>query len=254
MPIYKAIFSPDGTQAILTGRRKFFFVHDLVSGKSQKIIGIRGRDEKSFENSYISPCNKYMVVLGRDGYIILLSMLTKQWSANLKINGQVTCIAFSKHYIFALGSDCEVYQFDLESHECLHRFVDHGCIKPTHLAISPDSNWIATGSSTGIVNLYAMTTALASSTPEPVKAIMNLVAPITTLKFHPCSLMLVMSAKEIKDSLRIFHIPTLRVVKNWPTATTPLGYVSDFDISSDGKLLAIGNAKGKVLLYRFGAF
>jgi U3 small nucleolar RNA-associated protein 18 len=46
----------------------------------------------------------------------------------------------------------------------------------------------------------------------------------------------------------------MEVVKNWPTGATPLGYVNSFDFSNDGKLIAIGNDKGRVLLYKIGAF
>ena len=39
---------------------------------------------------------------------------------------------------------------------------------------------------------------------------------------------------------------------NWPVRKTPLSYVSGVDISPQGKYLAVGNAKGRVLLYRQG--
>jgi U3 small nucleolar RNA-associated protein 18 len=225
MPIFHAHFTTDGTQVIITGRRNYFYVYTLSSGEVEKIHGIRGRDEKSFEQSYVSPCNKYIAILGRDGYIILLSMTTKQWVGDMKINGNVTTIAFSydfKH-MYALGSEGQVYVFDLKTRKCMHRFTDHGCIGATTIAVSPDSNWIATGSSTGVVNLYTLKYALSSSSPIPEKAILNLIAPITTLKFHPSSQMLVLAAKEVKDSLRVFHIPTMRIFNNWPTERTPLG-------------------------------
>ena len=38
--------------------------------------------------------------------------------------------------------------------------------------------------------------------------------------------------------------------KNWPTSKTPLGYVWDVDFSPGGGYLAVGNDKGKCLLYR----
>lgn len=54
-----------------------------------------GRDEDNLAHSYVSPDNKYLAFLGRDGHIILLSKDTKQWIANMKMNGTVTAVDFS---------------------------------------------------------------------------------------------------------------------------------------------------------------
>lgn len=47
------------------------------------------------------------------------------------------------------------------------------------------------------------------------------------------------------------HLPSQTVFCNWPVRRTPLGYVTAVDISPHSKYLAIGNAKGRVLLYRY---
>ena len=40
------------------------------------------------------------------------------------------------------------------------------------------------------------------------------------------------------------------VYSNWPTAQTPLHYVTSVDFSANSGMLAVGNDRGKVLLYR----
>lgn len=45
-------------------------------------------------------------------------------------------------------------------------------------------------------------------------------------------------------------MPSLSVFSNWPTRRSPLGYVSALDLSPLSRYAAIGNDKGKVLLYR----
>jgi U3 small nucleolar RNA-associated protein 18 len=202
--------------------------------------------EKSLEKMVLSPCGRFMVVLGRDGYIILVSLLTKQWAGNLKINGYVSCVAFHSDQLFALGDDCVIHQFDLNTMECVKTIQDDGMIKPTSIAVSPDGRFIATGSNTGVVHLY--------KDYKLVKAIMNIVTSISTILFHPSNQIMLLASKYAKDSLKVVHLGTSQVFKNWPTSATPLGYVSDCSFSSNGRFLAIGNAKGKVLLYRFGQF
>ncbi|KAI8907315.1 WD40-repeat-containing domain protein [Gorgonomyces haynaldii] len=256
MPVASAHFTNDGNEIIITGKRPYFYVYNLQTTTVQKILGIRGRPEKTYEHSLVSPCNNYLAILGSNGYIILVSLLTKQWVGNLKMNAEALCMQFSsdKKTLYSMDADCYVYRFDLESRECTGKFIDHGCIKPSAIAISPDEQWIATGQDSGVVNIYSMSKAFATVSPHPEKMIMNLTTTITTLVFHPSSQLLCLASKMTKDALRLFHPGSMRVVKNWPTDATPLGYVSDVKFSNNGKYIAIGNAKGKVLLYQFGMF
>lgn len=100
----------------------------------------------------------------------------------------------------------------------------------------------------GFVNIYS----LPSFTF--LKEIKNITTCIHALVFHPSSQILLISSRQKKDALRMVHIPSFRVYQNWPTANTPLSYVNSVTFSSDGKYLALGNEKGRVLLYGFKAF
>lgn len=48
-----------------------------------------------------------------------------------------------------------VYVWDLRTQRCLQRYTDEGCLNGTSLATSPDGGLFATGSSSGVVNLYS---------------------------------------------------------------------------------------------------
>ncbi|KAJ3324208.1 U3 snoRNP protein [Boothiomyces sp. JEL0866] len=255
LPIVSAVFSADGLQLILTGRRKHFYVLDLDTGNVERMRGIRGREEKTLEHLYISPNNDYIGILGLEGEIILLSMKTKQLVSTLKMNSHGVSMAFSNDgYLWSLAQDGTVYQWDLQTKECTHKFVDEGCVKATTISVSPNGKWIAVGSSVGVVNLYDTKTALASEAPKPEKAIMNLTTSVTNITFHPSSDLLLIASHYLKDSLKLVHIPTKRVVANWPTSKTPIGYAYSASFSPSGRYVAIGNDKGKVLLYRLKDF
>lgn len=62
--------------------------------------------------------------------------------------------------------------------------------------------------------------------------------------------MLALASRMAKNALRIAHVSSRTVFENWPTANTPLGYVHSLAFSPGGGLLAVGNARGRVLLYR----
>jgi U3 small nucleolar RNA-associated protein 18 len=62
--------------------------------------------------------------------------------------------------------------------------------------------------------------------------------------------MLMMASRMKKNALRVVHLPSATVFSNWPPATAPLHYVHCGAFSPGGGYLAVGNAKGRVLLYR----
>ena len=63
--------------------------------------------------------------------------------------------------------------------------------------------------------------------------------------------LVLLASKWARDAMRIVRLGSdLRVVPNWPRARTPLRYVTAAGFNAGGDLLAVGNDRGKVLLYR----
>ena len=81
---------------------------------------------------------------------------------------------------------------------------------------------------------------------------MTLRTSVSALAFHPSRQILALSSKRDKESLRLLHVPTRTVYANWPTGKTPLNYVWSMDFSPCGSYVAVGNDRGKCLLYRMG--
>ena len=82
-----------------------------------------------------------------------------------------------------------MYVWDMSARECVNMFVDEGCIHGTTIAVSPNSQYVACGSDSGVVNLYRGTECLlhasSSSTPKPIRAVMNLTTRIDALTINP---------------------------------------------------------------------
>jgi U3 small nucleolar RNA-associated protein 18 len=278
MPIYSASFlGASSGKVVASGRRPFFYLYDTVAGKLDqvpKIVG-RARQEKSLERCVASPDGRTIAFCGNDGYIILYDAHNKRWITDLKVNGSVRAICFTPgggehHHVMASGSDGDVYRWDLRNSRrpCIERFSNQDGTITSCLAAS--SQQFAVGAESGVVNLYAshqapgrgssgsgMSAVLASAGRTPVKSILNLHTSADMVRFNGDGQILAMSTRRERqnnNSLKLLHVPTATVFSNWPTSKTPLGYVWSMDFSPQSKFLAIGNDKGKCLLYRLNHY
>ncbi|CAH9075515.1 unnamed protein product [Cuscuta epithymum] len=250
-PIKKAVFSPDGSQVIISGRRKFFYALDLVKTTVDNIGPLVGREEKSLESFEVSPDSDMIAFLGNEGYILLVSLKTKELVGTLKMNGTVRSLAFTNdgQQLLSSGGDGEIYHWDLRKRACFHKGVDEGCITGTSLCASPNGALFAAGSDSGIVNLYNRVDFLGGK-KKPMKRIENLTTKVDYMKFNVDSQILAICSSMKKNSLKLVHIPSCTVFSNWPHPNQLLHYPRCLDFSPHSGFMALGNAKGKVLLYK----
>ncbi|ONK72390.1 uncharacterized protein A4U43_C04F18930 [Asparagus officinalis] len=250
-PIHKASFLPDGSQVILSGRRKFFYTFDLVKSAVDKIGPLTGREERSLEVFEVSPDSKTIAFIGNEGYILLVSSRTKELIGTLKMNGTARSLAFvdGGQQLMSSGGDGQVYSWDLRMRRCIHKAVDEGCITGSALCASPDNTFFAAGSNSGIVNIYKREEFLGGKR-KPLKTIESLTTTVNFMKFNHDAQILAICSNMKKNSLKLVHIPSFSVFSNWPAPRFSLQYPRCLDFSPGGGFMAFGNAAGKVLLYK----
>ncbi|KAJ8703330.1 U3 snoRNP protein [Pleurotus ostreatus] len=164
-------------------------------------------------------------------------------------------------YLVSLSNDSEVYIWDVGSRRCVRRWRDEGGFRGAGLMLAGSAHGgqasLAIGSNTGLVNVYGSDAlapspnrAATSSNPKPHKTLGQLVTSVTSLRFNRDGQILAMASREKKDALRLVHAHSLTAFANWPTASTPLGHVTSIDFSAGNDHMAVGNSRGKVLLYQ----
>ncbi|KAJ1396546.1 WD40/YVTN repeat-like-containing domain superfamily [Sesbania bispinosa] len=209
------------------------------------------REEKSLEVFEVSSDSQLIAFVGNEGYILLVSTKTKQLVGTLKMNGTIRSSAFAEdgQKLLSAGGDGQVYHWDLRTRTCIHKGVDEGCINSTALCTSPGGTHFAAGSDSGIVNIYNREEFLGGKR-KPIKTIENLTTKVDFMRYNHDSQILAICSTMKKSSLKLIHIPSYIVFSNWPPSNTSLHYPRCIDCSPGGGFMVVGNASGKVLLYK----
>jgi U3 small nucleolar RNA-associated protein 18 len=116
--------------------------------------------------------------------------------------------------------------------------------------MSPNGQFIATGSKQGVVNLYDVRSIVNEKAPIPVKTVLNLVTAITKLKFNSSTEILAFASEKKENAFKMLHIPSFQVFANFPTFNTKMFNPLDIDFSPSSGYLSVSNNKGFAYLYR----
>ena len=270
LPVRSCEFEPvsSAKSVLLAGRRPFYYVYDLSSQKyTRHPSPLRASPKASLESFALS--KQYIAFLGNDGRISLCCARTRRWIRDVRINGSVRSVCFSPNGndMLAVGSEGEVYRFDLrKTFQCVERHKDEGNLGGTLVRYTPNGTGYVVGSTSGVLNTYTLTdedsTTSSSSSDDwtrrtdrtPTYSVMNLTTAIDHCALshsNKAGIGVIASGRE-RDALRLFNISNGSVFSAWPTINTPLGHVNSVGFDCTGKLLGIGNRQGKVLLYELG--
>lgn len=253
-PILCAQFAQDGNEAILGSRHSHLYSYDLMVAKAHRVPLPHGLTQcKKF---ILSPDSKYMAVAGKWGEVHLLSSKSKERICLLKQDADVTALCFNPtgNLLYGHSATGEVTIWDMNMRRVKYKWTDEGCLEGSTLSISPTNQFIATGSTHGIVNVYGTEDILRSNTPKPRKTLFNLTTGVTNMTFNSTSEFVALAATDIENSARLFHIATGTVFSNFPPFGTKLGNITAMNVSPGSGYIAFGNKKSTVALYRLKHF
>ncbi|OAA73286.1 IdgA domain protein [Cordyceps fumosorosea ARSEF 2679] len=274
-----AFLYPDGDKIVFGGRRRYFHTWDLPSGavsKTTRVLGHHKLEHRTMERFRLSPCGRYMAVAGSSrkggGVVDVLSVATTQWIAGARLTGRHGVADFAwwgtGDGLSILGRDGQVGEYSVEARAFVGVWHDEGCVGGIVIALGGhqgpaalgDDRWVAVGSNSGITNIYDRSALLAAAKaddgsvsikerPTPTRTFEQLVTPVTELAFSPDGQLFAFASQHKKDALRLVHLPTCTVYRNWPTEQTNIGRVTAVAFGRQSNLLAVGNDTGKIRLW-----
>jgi U3 small nucleolar RNA-associated protein 18 len=149
--------------------------------------------------------------------------------------------------------------------------------------MSSEEYYMAAGSESGVVSLYNMNLSLPGDSSNildstsvgakrksaligvtglrsPVvsadahKDVMNLTTKVTSIAMHPAGQLMAIASDQKRDQLKLVHLPSGSVFENWPTTQTPVRRVQCMEFSPSMDVLALGNNRGRVVMYKIGHY
>jgi len=251
-PIRTARFSKLGTEFIVGSQaHPHYFVYDMMIGKSIKVPWRSRSGEHTSGKFEVSPDGRFLAFRGSHGNIHIVSAKTKELLKTLKMNDECQDLVFSGSELWTTGAGGEVYMWDLRTFTALNKFTDDGSLSTTGIALSP--HYLATGSSSGVVNIYSLPSLRSSSKPKPEKILLNLTTVVEVMKFNPSGEALVMASTAKEGAVRIVHFPSMTVFENFP-ASHNLARINCVGFSPGGGYLSFGNNRGSASLFRLGHY
>ncbi|KAH8826805.1 WD40-repeat-containing domain protein [Flagelloscypha sp. PMI_526] len=167
-----------------------------------------------------------------------------------------------------LTSTCQLYIYDVSYMSrplCVRKWTGGGAAgaggwtsSTTTSAVGP--GLFAVGTNSGYVDMYSSSSSFSTddeTTPKLVKSIANLRTPVSSVKFNHDGQLLAMASRDGgKKAWRLVHTPTLTTYTNFPSPNNPpmSGGVTCFEFSPKDEMLAAGDEKGRVAMWRVGGY
>lgn len=243
--------TPDGNEVLFGSFRKFYHVYNLISGQSDT-LQLRGEGAWTMKNFELSKCGKYLTVTGGFGEIHLLDARSKELLITIQQKHACPSLCFTpdSKYLISHSTDNEVSIYHLEKRRFVNIFVDEGCVNGSFITVCPNNRYLATGNRQGIVNIYFLEKVLHEKYPTPEKTVSNLTTSVGSMAFNVTSELLAIASAEVPDAVKLVHMKSGTVFRNFPMIKAGLGNVTRVQFSPGGGYLAIGSREGVVSLFR----
>lgn len=255
-PIENVVVTPDGKELIIGSESvvKNTSTIDLVTGRRSTFSVMKGPVKVGLRRLVISPDGKMLACKGEDGLIHLLDTRTKEFAMEFKMNDEVEALCFSADcsHLFSHGRGGRAFIWDVRCRKPYASFDDEGTVIARNIQCSPNGQFLATGSHSGVVNLYSTDHLLKKTSASPVKAFMNLTTEITCVRFNSTSEILAMVSREKSLAIRMAHVASRCIFPNFPhgRVNLALGRLCEVAFSPGSAYCALGGTRGNAYLFR----
>ncbi|KAJ1968410.1 hypothetical protein IWQ62_001263 [Dispira parvispora] len=241
--IQAAEFTPSGNEIIVLGERNVFFTVDLLTSEIIRTDLHLASGVTLQPHIAIAPDSERFILTSTDGSLYMVSIVGKTVLYRFKISTAPISVEWSSNgeYLITLERNNRGSVWHIPSRRCINYFNDVSFISPTVAKLSPDNNYYAVGSESGLVNIYETESLFKTTQPKPIHTMENLVTPISCLAFHHSSKLLLVTSASARRATRLLYLPKMHVMAQWPTQDEKRKYSYGEFCSSNNMFLLFQN-------------
>jgi len=252
-PVQKVDFLPSGSNKILMASARGLFQLNIETNVFDRLAMFRTTESWDAGSFVLGERDSrtMVCVLGRQGRVGIADLQSRCKVATLNSNGHVKGAVFSSDGkdLVTVNSQGTINIWDLRMHRCKQQLFSNEVTNAVTVALSSNNDLLAVGTTNGTAAYYTRWQGDTTETSITPSINTSLNTGIDCMHFSHDGKMLLISSSKSKDALRIIDTSTGYTISNWPTSTTPLGYVFSSDFNRESTELVVGNARGRALLF-----
>ena len=256
--IERIVLTPDGKELILGP--KFYIKSansiDMETGIVSTFSLVKGGEKIGLRRLCMSQDGKFLACKADHGQLYVMDVKTKEFIQSFQMNDEVEALCFSSdcQNLISHGAGGQCYIWSLKGSKLVNKFYDEGTVVGVAVAASPNEQFLATGSESGVVNLYDYDTVLKNENPQPLKSFMNLTTSVSAVTFNHSSELMAFCSMGKTNSVKIAHVASRSVFANFPFHQESYGRVAEVRFSPSSGFFALGGNIPVVPLFRLCHF
>ena len=250
--------TPDGQELIIGTHftDSCTYSIDLTTGKTRSFSLMKSSENMGLRGMCLSPDGSLIACCSENGRILIMDAKAKEFIKSMKMNDDVKCLCFSadSQQLFSHGTGGQVYIWDVKQERLVNKFYDEGAVIGTAVAASPNGQFLAAGSESGVVNVYNVKTCEREQVPKPLKSLMNLTTEISSINFNHSSELFSFCSRLKQNAVRLTHVPSRSVYSNFPYQGEAYGRVAEMHFSPASGFAGMATNQRSVNLFRLCHF
>ncbi|KAF8383127.1 hypothetical protein PRIPAC_72269, partial [Pristionchus pacificus] len=256
-PISHFDFVHGGTEVLLGSLSKEYLIKcDIETSEFSQLKLPRSVPRQNAGTFAVSRDSKLVAVAGKRGEVYVMALASMEEVRTFALPAAVVSLQFAPlcfDELWAITDTGAIYILRVSTND-VHHFMDDGAVKGTRLTLSRDGAYLATGSNTGIVNIYSSSEVRDFTSPSPFHTIKSLLSACNALAFSHDAQILAAGSSVITNGLRAMHVSTGTMFTDLPAAYEKVPGVLSIDFSPNSGFAAVGTKNGGTRLYQIQHF
>ncbi|GMR33615.1 hypothetical protein PMAYCL1PPCAC_03810, partial [Pristionchus mayeri] len=257
-PITTFDFVHGGTEVLLGSQSKEYLIKcDIESGEFSQLRLPRSVPRQNAGTFAVSRDSKLVAVAGKRGQLYVMALASMEEVHSFSLPDSVVSLQFAPlcfDELWAITERGQVFVLRVSAPSQQHAFMDEGTVRGTRLALSRDGAYLATGSNTGIVNIYDSSACRDTDSPRPLHTMKTLLSSCDALAFSHDAQILAAGSSVITNGLRAMHVATGTMFTDLPAPYEKVPGVLSIDFSPNSGYAAVVCKSGGTRLYQIQHF